>query len=345
MIGYLKNRWVRWGLYLVLGVFFRFLLDVTYSLMYRNYALFQPFLNYLFTIIITFIAFEGIYQVKMWLDRKHAWDENAYKRFYLQWSFSLLIGLFTAMVLRWLYILILSSYTFIAVVDELIIVALVVIVVTVLTVVELSVYLLEKWRFSLAELERFKKENAEFQFESLRSQVNPHFLFNSLNTLSSLIYDDRDKAEVFIRELSDVYRYILDNRGSELVSLNRELKVARSYLYLLGLRFEKNLIVEWNIEPKVESKMIAPLTLQLLIENAVKHNIISRKKPLTIKISAHDTILEVRNNLQRKEMKEPSSKLGLKNIQSRYAFLTSGIVDIYETESDFVVKVPLIQPV
>jgi LytS/YehU family sensor histidine kinase len=205
------------------------------------------------------------------------------------------------------------------------------------------VFLLEKWRFSLAELERFKKENAEFQFESLRSQVNPHFLFNSLNTLASLIYSDKEKAEIFIRELSDVYRYVLDNRGKEIVPFSRELEVARSYLYLLSLRFEQNMVVEWKIKPGTEKMMIAPLTLQLLIENAVKHNVISKKKPLTIQISAENSQLVVKNNLQRKEIKEYSSQLGLKNIQSRYAFLNSGEVEITETNSEFIVKVPLIE--
>lgn len=343
-MGYLKNRGIRWGIFLFLGILFRFLLDITYSLMYRNYDLFQSFVSYLFTIIITFIALEGIYQVKLKLDQNISWEKNAYRRFFMQWSLSLLVGLFVVFVLRWSYILIRNNYTFVAVVDELIMAALVVVIISVLTVVELSIYLLEKWRFSLAELERFKKENAEFQFESLRSQVNPHFLFNSLNTLSSLIYNDREKAEIFIRELSDVYRYILENRGSELVLFERELKIARSYLFLLGLRFEKNLMVEWQIEKKAESKLIAPLTLQLLIENAVKHNVISRKMPLTLKIEANEDKLTVRNNLQRKEIKEYSSKLGLKNIQSRYSFLTSGIVDIYETDSEFVVKIPLINP-
>ncbi|HPE57893.1 MAG TPA: histidine kinase [Bacteroidales bacterium] len=344
MMGYLKNRGIRWGIFLFLGILFRFLLDITYSLMYRNYDLFQSFVSYLFTIIITFIALEGIYQVKLKLDQNISWEKNAYRRFFMQWSLGLLVGLFVVFVLRWSYILIRNNYTFVAVVDELIMAALVVVIISVLTVVELSIYLLEKWRFSLAELERFKKENAEFQFESLRSQVNPHFLFNSLNTLSSLIYNDREKAEIFIRELSDVYRYILENRGSELVLFERELKIARSYLFLLGLRFEKNLMVEWQIEKKAESKLIAPLTLQLLIENAVKHNVISRKMPLTLKIEANEDKLTVRNNLQRKEIKEYSSKLGLKNIQSRYSFLTSGIVDIYETDSEFVVKIPLINP-
>jgi len=343
-MGYLKNRGIRWGIFLFLGILFRFLLDITYSLMYRNYDLFQSFVSYLFTIIITFIALEGIYQVKLKLDQNISWEKNAYRRFFMQWSLGLLVGLFVVFVLRWSYILIRNNYTFVAVVDELIMAALVVVIISVLTVVELSIYLLEKWRFSLAELERFKKENAEFQFESLRSQVNPHFLFNSLNTLSSLIYNDREKAEIFIRELSDVYRYILENRGSELVLFERELKIARSYLFLLGLRFEKNLMVEWQIEKKAESKLIAPLTLQLLIENAVKHNVISRKMPLTLKIEANEDKLTVRNNLQRKEIKEYSSKLGLKNIQSRYSFLTSGIVDIYETDSEFVVKIPLINP-
>lgn len=345
MTGYLKNHWIRWVSFIFLGLLIRFILDITYSLMYRNYALFQPVRLYLLTLIITFIALEGIYQVKRYLDRKHSWKENVYRRFILQWTYSFSIGFFAAMILRWAYILIRNEFTFIAVVDELIIIAFIAIIVSILTVVELSVYFLERWRFSLAELERFKKENAEFQFESLKSQVNPHFLFNSLNTLSSLIYDDREKAEIFIRELSDVYRYILDNRGKELVTISKEIQIARSYLYLLGLRFEKNLEVEWAIELVAESKMIAPLTLQLLIENAVKHNVISKKNPLYINISTIDSKLVIRNNLQRKEIKEYSSQMGLRNIQSRYRFLTNSEVEILETESEFVVKIPLIDPV
>ena len=343
MLNYLKNRWIRWGSIVVLGVLFRLMLDVINSLIYRNYPLFQSVRLYLLTILVTFIVLELFYRIKTRLDVIRPWEKNPYRRFWTQWTSGLALGVFFAMGMRWLYLVAFNQFTFIALRDELIILGFIIVIITIMTVVELSVFLLEKWRFSLAELERFKKENAEFQFESLRSQVNPHFLFNSLNTLASLIYSDKEKAEIFIRELSDVYRYVLDNRGKELVTFSKELQVARSYLFLLSLRFEKNLEVDWQIQPETEKKMIAPLTLQLLIENAVKHNVVSKKKPLTIRIISEDSQLIVSNNLQKKEIKEYSSQLGLKNIQSRYAFFNVGGVDITETDSEFIVKVPLIE--
>ena len=227
--------------------------------------------------------------------------------------------------------------------DEIIILILVFATLTILTLIDLGVFLLNKWRYSLAELERFKKENAEFQFESLRAQVNPHFLFNSLNTLSSLIYESKDKAEFFIRELSDVYRYILENRGKELVSLKEEVELARSYINLVQIRFDKNLMIQLDISNEYDALMIAPMTLQLLIENAVKHNVISQKKPLHIDIFVEANYLNVKNNLQKKESKEYSSQLGLKNIQSRYVFLSADKMEVIELEKEFVVKIPLIQ--
>ena len=171
-----------------------------------------------------------------------------------------------------------------------------------------------------------------------------NFLFNSLNTLSSLVYENQEKAEAFIRELSDVYRYILENRGKELVTLNEELAVAESYIYLVQLRFDKNLVVRLNIDDVHKPKQIAPLTLQLLIENAVKHNVISNRKPLEVKIYIEDEYLVVRNNLQPKVSNDYSSQLGLKNIQSRYAFLTEKTMEVEQSETEFIVKIPLIQP-
>jgi len=194
----------------------------------------------------------------------------------------------------------------------------------------------------LAELERFKKENAESQFESLRAQVNPHFLFNSLNTLSSLIYENQEKAEAFIRELSDVYRYILENRGVERIELQKEMEVAKSYIYLVQLRFDKNLKITVDIPRKWFSKFIAPLTVQMLIENAVKHNIISERKPLWVEIIVENEMLIVKNNLQKKESKVTSNQMGLSNIKSRYGYLTNVPVEILETGEEFIVKIPLI---
>lgn len=345
MPGYIKNIWVRLGSIVLLGILFRFLLDIIYSLFYRNYNLLQPLDKYLLTILITWLVFESIYRVNRILDKKISWESKPIKRFALQWLLSLGIGLLFAIVLRWALVFFFISFTYVNLFDEVVIAIFVLLVTTTITVVDLSLFLLKKWRFSLAELERFKKENAESQFESLRAQVNPHFLFNSLNTLSALIFQDQQKAESFVRELSDVYRYILENKDRELVTLKKELEIIKSYIYLIILRFEQNLTVDMEIDPKLDELMIPPLTLQMLVENATKHNVISKKKPLNVKIYSDDEFIVVSNNLQKKEITSYSSKLGLANISSRYGFLTDKKVEIIENTNEFQVKIPLIKSI
>ena len=341
----LEKPLTRWSINIFFGVMFKFILDVTYSLIYRNYPLFQPIKNYLFAILIALITLELIYQVNKLLDRRMEWEKGPYRRFLAQWIYSVGIAFVVVTGLRWLLKIGFSTFYYVRVLDEIIIAILVIIVISILVMADLSMFLLDKWRFSLAELERFKKENAEFQFEALRSQVNPHFLFNTLNTLSSLIYENKEKAELFIRELTDVYRYILEHRGKELVSLEKEMTVAKSYIFLIQLRFGENLNVKITNEGSFNRWSIAPLTLQILIENTVKHNVISSRKPLSVAIDLENGYLTVKNNLQRKESKEYSSGLGLKNISSRYAFLTDKKVEVKEDGNEFLVKIPLIKSV
>ncbi len=207
---------------------------------------------------------------------------------------------------------------------------------------ELGYFLLHKWRFSLAELERFKKQNAEFRFETLINQVNPHFLFNSLNTLSSLIYENKDVAAQYIRELSKVYRYVLENKENELVLLKHDLEFLKAYIYLFELRFKDMISFEFKIEDTYLEWYIAPMTIQLLIENAVKHNIISRKKHLYLIIYTENDYLVVANSLQKKINKPYSSGLGLNNIRGRYSYLSEKKIIIEESEDFFRVKIPII---
>ena len=345
MNNYLKNTWVRLGSIVFLGILFRFILDIIYSLLYRNYDLLQSFDKYLFTIIIVYLSFESIFYLNKLLDKKLSWEVSPYRRFFTQWILSFGTGLFFAIVLRWIVKFIFISFTYVNLFDEIVLVLFVLLVTTTLTIIDLGLFLLEKWRFSLAELERFKKENAESQFESLRTQINPHFLFNSLNTLSALIFQDQKKAESFVREMSDVYRYILENKDTELVTLKKELEIIKSYIYLIILRFEQNLTVTININSRLDMMLIPPLTLQMLVENAVKHNIISRKKPLAVKIYSEDDYILVSNNLQRKDTTKYSTKLGLENIKSRYNYLTDNKVEIIESPDEFLVKIPLIKSI
>lgn len=200
-----------------------------------------------------------------------------------------------------------------------------------------------QWRKSFQEAERYQRESMTATYESLKSQVNPHFLFNSLNALSNLVYEDQDKAVKFIKQLSEVYRYVLETRDKELVPLEEELKFLDSYAFLQKIRFGNKLRIEVKLEG-VKS-MVAPLALQMLLENAVKHNEISEDRPLSIKLFAEHNFLIVENTLQtRTTTAESSSGLGLDNICKRYQFLSNLPVGIEKTTSSFIVKIPLIEP-
>lgn len=205
-----------------------------------------------------------------------------------------------------------------------------------------GIYLNAQWKASIIEKEKLKRENVESQLEGLRSQVNPHFLFNSLNTLAYIIPEDPDRAVKFVQQLSKVYRYILEIRDKKLIPVREELKFLDSYLFLLKERFGENLIVDIEVPIEVYDEMIIPLSMQMLFENAIKHNIISKTKPLRIAVSLDEGKIRVANNLQKKSQRTPSTQVGLQNIKNRYAFFTSQKVEVHANEHTFSVSLPLI---
>ncbi len=205
------------------------------------------------------------------------------------------------------------------------------------------VYYMNKLKKTQVEAEQFKKISVEARFEALRNQINPHFLFNSFNVLSTLVYKDQDTAARFIEQLSNVYRYLLYNQERKVVPLKDELAFIESYIYLLKIRFGENLSVKNEITRNGEQFYVAPAVLQMLIENAIKHNVVSRKNPLEIVLRSENGSIEVTNNLQEKEIKEESTLTGLKNIQDRYLFLTERQVKIEKSHSRFTVKIPLLE--
>lgn len=187
-----------------------------------------------------------------------------------------------------------------------------------------------------------EKEKAMVMYDSLKQQLNPHFLFNSLTSLSSLIRVDQLKAGEFLESLSNTYRYILKNRDSELVSLASELQFTQIYIRLQKTRFDNGLEVNIDVDQEHTHWKIAPVTLQNLIENAIKHNKISGTSPLVIDIYTENDKLVVRNNLQRKNFVETSNRKGLTNLSSLYQYLTDQTIEIIENEKFFIVKIPLI---
>jgi two-component system LytT family sensor kinase len=189
-----------------------------------------------------------------------------------------------------------------------------------------------------------KKENLQSQLDSLKQQVNPHFLFNSLNTLSSLMRKDVNKAEKFLDELSKVYRYLLRNNEGELINLSTELQFIESFVHLLKTRYGDALQMTISVDEVAKNLLLPPLTLQLLVENAVKHNIIDKQMPLLITLETDDQLwLSVSNNLQKKSISLPSNKVGLSNIAGKYKLLEQPSIIISETKEKFTVSIPLIK--
>jgi len=213
---------------------------------------------------------------------------------------------------------------------------------TVLAIYE-AVYAVSKWKESLVESARLRKANMQAQLETLKNQVNPHFLFNSLNTLAAIIPEDPDKAVTFVEKLSKVYRYILEIRKRELIPLREEIDCICAYGFLTEMRFGENLKVNINIPEARRGDYIVPLSLQILVENAIKHNVVSTSKPLAIDIGlTKDGHLMVTNNLQKKLQVKDSTGTGLDNINSRYQLLTGQRIDIITTQSHFRVILPLV---
>lgn len=196
---------------------------------------------------------------------------------------------------------------------------------------------------TVAEKAELERQNVESQLESLRNQVNPHFLFNSLNTLIYLIPEDSEKAVRFVQQLSKVYRYVLESRDSKLIPLSEELDFLNSYIFLLKERFGENLQVEIKDLEKKRDAAIVPLTLQMLFENAIKHNVISTGKPLCIEVFAENGHLVVRNNLQKKNQVMDSTGVGLQNIKDRYRMLTDKAVEVITSQQYFTVALPAIE--
>lgn len=198
------------------------------------------------------------------------------------------------------------------------------------------------WRQTAINAERLQKESIASQYESLKAQVNPHFLFNSLNALTSLVETDQKLAVKFIRKLSEVYRYVLDSRQKEVVPLTEELGFLDSYIYLQKIRLGEALQLQ-NELPQDANLMVVPLALQMLVENAIKHNMALEEQPLHIHLYLQQEYVVVENNLQERRIREEESTgTGLTNLEARYSYLTDKKVQIQRSENNFIVKLPIL---
>lgn len=204
-----------------------------------------------------------------------------------------------------------------------------------------TVFLIKERQTDLLAFEQLERTKVEAELEMLKSQIDPHFMFNSLNTLSYLIANDQKKALLFNESLSDVYRYILMNKQKKLVTLQDEIVFANSYFTLVKIRFGSGVRFEIDI-PKETNKLLAPISLQLLLENAVKHNEFSEKEPLYIHLTLDNGSVRCTNNIRSKQV-NGSSKIGLRNLTERYRLLTGKEVVVEHTKADFTVKLPYLE--
>jgi sensor histidine kinase YesM len=302
--------------------------------------------DYLLSFLLSTTLSYGGFLIESYYDRKISWIQYPLKRLVLE-SFGYFIYVFcTSFILIFLFtFLIRKSFTL----DQIPWKQLVLWtkfpmqIAFFLSFIFISRSFLMEWRKAAIETEQLKTERFARQYQSLKDQLNPHFLFNSLNVLSNLVYENPDTAARFVQKLSRIYRYVVDVQHEELVSLEKELDFAADYLSLQKIRFEDSLQYEIRMDKK-QSGNLPPLSLQLLLENAIKHNIASSEHPLRIELFSDNGKLVVKNNLQLKSsLPENSAGIGLQNIVKRYELLSNEAVLIENTGESFVVKLPLLE--
>jgi sensor histidine kinase YesM len=204
-------------------------------------------------------------------------------------------------------------------------------------------YLLNQYRKKELEAEELRRISAMASLQAIRNQVNPHFLFNNLNVLSTLVMQKNEEANTFIEKFSTVYRYILKNQDTELILLKSELDFIHPYIFLLEKRFGNGLHVSIDVPEEYEGMYIVPVALQMLVENAIKHNIVSTKRPLNVVITVNNEgSLVVKNNLQLRENKESSEQIGLQNINKRLKIVAGKEIRVEKDIESFAVAIPLL---
>ncbi len=206
-----------------------------------------------------------------------------------------------------------------------------------------TVFLIKQRESDLVKFEKLERAKAETELEALKSQIDPHFMFNSLNTLSYLIENDKTKALKFNDSLSDVYRYILMNKSKELVQLKDEIEFLNNYFSLLKLRFGSGVQLQNKIKDFSDRFLIPPISLQILLENAVKHNEFNEDTPLIIDLTDEDNSVVVKNKIKEKLLQNKSSKIGLKNLNERYKLITGKEIEVSNSDKIFTVKLPLLK--
>lgn len=292
------------------------------------------------SVFLAIVFWESLRLVNFWLNKIFPFERNITARIVIQLFLGVLIGVtIRAMVYKW------GEPHAPFKIDNLFLAATWVIYAAIPVGVNLgffTFYFIDRWKDSLIRAERLEKEKSQVQFDNLKNQLNPHFLFNALTSLNSLIFENQQLASDFLQQLAKVYRYVLQNKDKNFVLLSVELDFISHYVRLLETRFQGALRINFLVDEHAKEKAIVPVTLQILIENAIKHNVVDKNRPLSIDIKTTDDYLIVRNNLQLRKTVETSNKQGLDNLRSLYKFLSDKPIVAESDRESFSVQVPLI---
>lgn len=340
MVSLLKNKW-RLLFIVVVGALLAFSLEQAQG---QNYIpSFNNSIHYFTGIIMTFIVWEGNMIIDTLMNKWFPWTGSAVKRIFAQFPFSLVYSSIATYILMQLYHILLTHE--LPLKDDpvtLTAVLMAILATVVLLSIELGIQFFQNWKVTLVEVQHHRELSLQAQLESLRTQVNPHFLFNNLSVLSSLVYDNQEKAVDFIQHLGKVYHYLLEVRSTELVDVESELQFIYAYNYLLQIRFDKAIIIEVKKHPDCCKRTLPPLALQMVIENCTKHNVATVSEPLKIQITCMPESITVENNIQLKSAPSSNSGTGLENIKSRYKYLSNKNITVKSDQNWFVVELPLL---
>ncbi len=339
----------------------RFVFDVTIGaalfqaalILYKHYVgyvvqsgLGSFLMSWLFSTALTAPALAAIILFDLWgiyqLEKRFSWADVFWKRLFYELVLAIVTGALLALavtfVSEWL-----ASYEepfHQVVLYNIIIGAVTNLVIT--SVVEATRFY-RQHQHEKKQRETLQHENIELRYQTLKKQLDPHFLFNSLNVLSSLVRTDRKRAQDFINEFSAVYRYALDAIERPLVTVKEELDFAESYLFLQNIRFQDAVRVHIAVDERALTWLVPSLAVQTLLENAFKHNVVAESRPLTIRLYSENNALFVVNSRQPKKHPSPGKGIGFANLKSRYALISDAIPDVMMTDQEYIVKLPLFQ--
>ncbi len=328
-----QNKWV-----LIFGIAAISLVAPIIFKEYKNgFFSFESMLNLFGSLVTTLIMWFGVSSIVIYLWKNHPWEKNPIKHLVIE----VIAILFYTSIVGIIFYSINKLYPIEAFEENITLSIFFTLMITFFMVsLNEGYFFFMKWKETLLMTEKLEKDNIRSQYETLKSQINPHFLFNNLNTLASLIEENPKLAVEYVQQTADYYRSILNLKDKEVIRLDGEIELIKTFYTLQKNRYGDNLTINIKLENLDYNTFVAPLALQMLVENAIKHNIISKEKPLKIEIYSKEGNIIVSNNLQKREQEQVSTRFGLKNIIERYSFLTNRNIEISENESTFTVSIP-----